>query len=122
MDIWYHYDMAMYNQNAIEPAVPHGFWKKTRLPLALWFIISKISWLLGCSINCESAVKTKERAEKAAAFLISSAKQYGTVLLVGHSSMNNMIFRALQKRNWKSSRPFYDGNFWGCNVLKSMRN
>jgi broad specificity phosphatase PhoE len=106
----------------VEPAVPHGFWKKTKLPLALWFIISKISWFFGYSINCESAVKTRERAEKAAAFLINAAKQYGTVLLVGHSSMNNMIFRALQKRKWKAVSPFYDGNFWGCNVLKSISN
>ncbi|MDR0306659.1 MAG: histidine phosphatase family protein [Chitinispirillales bacterium] len=111
----------IHNPMFVEPQVPYGFWKKTRLPLALWFVISKIGWFFGYSINCESAEKAKARAENAAAFLINSAKQYGTVLLVGHSSMNNMIFRALQKHKWKASSPFFDGNFWGCNILKPMR-
>jgi len=105
----------------VEPQVPYGFWKKIRLPLALWFVISKIGWFFGCSINCESVEKARARAENAAAFLINAAREYGTVLLVGHSSMNNMIFRELQKRKWKASRLFFDGNFWGCNVLKPMR-
>ncbi|MFP4013926.1 MAG: histidine phosphatase family protein [Chitinispirillaceae bacterium] len=99
-----------------EPEVPYGFWRKTRLPLMLWFIISKIGWLFGYSLNCESIENTRIRAEKAASYLIKAAKEHGRVVLVGHSFMNSMIFRVLQKRQWRSRRPF-DWKFWGCNVL-----
>ena len=99
-----------------EPVVPYGFWKKTKLPLALWFAISQTVWSLGYSLNSEPVARARARAEKAAALLINAAKQNGTVLLVGHSVMNSMIFQALQRRKWKAVRPF-DGKFWGCNVL-----
>jgi broad specificity phosphatase PhoE len=99
-----------------EPVVPYGFWKKTKLPLALWFAISQTVWSLGYSLNSEPVARARARAEKAAALLINAAKQNGTVLLVGHSVMNSMIFQALQRRKWKAARPF-DGKFWGCNVL-----
>jgi broad specificity phosphatase PhoE len=100
-----------------EPVVPHGFWKRVTLPLALWVAISEFIWSLGYSLNCEPAAKARARAERAAALLISSAERNGTVLLVGHSMMNGMIFRALRKRKWRSRRPF-DGKFWACNVLR----
>lgn len=99
-----------------EPEVPYGFWRKARLPLMLWFVISRTCWLLGYSLNCESFEKARDRAEKAASFLIKAAKEHGRVVLVGHSFMNSMIFRVLQRQKWKSKRPF-DGKFFACNVL-----
>jgi len=100
-----------------EPVVPYGFWKKTKLPLAMWFAISQTVWSMGYSLNSEPAVKARARAEKAAALLINAAKQNETVLLVGHSLMNSMIFKILQRNRWRAVRPF-DGKFWGCNVLR----
>lgn len=99
-----------------EPEVPYGFWKTTRLPLMLWFVLSKTGWLFGYSLNCESIEKARDRAERAATYLIDAARKHGRVVLVGHSFMNSMIFRVLLKRKWKSRRPF-DGKFWACNVL-----
>ncbi|MCL2218446.1 MAG: histidine phosphatase family protein [Chitinispirillia bacterium] len=100
-----------------EPEVPHGFWKKAKLPLAIWIGISRVIWALGYTLNCESIKKARARAEKAANVLITAANQNGTVLLVGHSLMNNMIFRSLRRHKWKASRLF-NGKFWGCNVLR----
>ncbi len=99
-----------------ETEVPFGFWKRLKMPLIVWFVISRTGWLLGLPFKGETVELARLRAEQAASFLIKAAQVNGKVLLVGHGFMNSMIFRALQKKKWKSSRPF-NGKFWGCNVL-----
>ena len=102
-----------------EPEVPHGFWKKTKLPLATWIAISQFAWTLGYSLNSEPIAGARARAERAANLLVNAARENGTVLLVGHSLMNSMIFRVLRRNKWRPLRPF-NGKFWGCNVLRPV--
>lgn len=106
----------------LEPEIPHGFWKGVRLPLAAWFMISQLLWHLGYSRNCEPIKRARARADKAARLLINAAKAHGTVLVVGHSMMNGMIFDMLKRYGWTPAQKEYDGRFWGCNTLRPWRD
>ena len=74
-------------------------------------------WVLGYSKNGESFSMAKERAKIATQRLIQLAKQFESVLLVGHGLTNYFIAKELLSHKW--SGPSHPGkNYWSYGVYR----
>ena len=67
----------------------------------IWLL--RLLWLCGYAGRVESVQHARQRAQRAADKLIALSQQ-GTVLLVGHGSMNKLIARQLRKRGWQAEK------------------
>ena len=82
-----------------EAQLPFGHWKRPRLSPFTWAFILRILWLCGYSGDVEPANTVRMRARKAAE-LLQSLSSEGSVLLLGHGFMNQMIAKQLVKDGW----------------------
>lgn len=95
-----------------EMSMPHANWPFPRLPLPLWPVFFRLLWALGYSANAEESFKqARGRARACSERLAELASEHGTVLLVGHGSLNWFIARHLKKMGWsgpnKSPRKYW---------------
>lgn len=74
-----------------------------RFPVGIWSLITPLSWLLRWCRDAESHEAVRERAVQAADVLISHARAYGRVVLVGHLFFNWFLARELRLRGWRRS-------------------
>ncbi|MEH7225011.1 histidine phosphatase family protein [Bacillus sp. JJ1566] len=96
--------------------IPNPLFRETELPVlslklldiklrpSSWAIILRFQWFCGYSYDCESLSDAKLRANKASQQLISYAKEFNSVALIGHGFFNMLIARELQKKGWKGKR------------------
>lgn len=94
--------------------VSHSLFRETELPIPslelgglklranIWAVVLRCLWFGGYSKGCESLGDAGKRAEKAAARLVEYAKEYHTVVLVGHGFFNRLIGKELLKMGWTS--------------------
>lgn len=75
-----------------------------RLSLLAWTVIFRLMWLVGFSANAESFREGKKRANRCAERLMELASEHGTVLLVGHGSLNWLIARHLKSKGWSGAK------------------
>ncbi|HEY0720425.1 MAG TPA: histidine phosphatase family protein, partial [Gammaproteobacteria bacterium] len=83
-----------------ELELPHACWRVVRLPVLTWAVLFRFMWLLGFSANGESVKAARERARYCAEQLAAWAEVHGTVLFVGHGSLNWFIARHLRRMGW----------------------
>lgn len=111
-----------------EPDIIDDVFREADLPLfqipgiklspAYWIFFFRIIWLCGMSHKVEPSGMAKKRAVKAAGILVSHAEQSkGSVLLMGHGVMNQLIARELISLGCKErSRP--GRKYWGFGIYK----
>jgi broad specificity phosphatase PhoE len=75
-----------------------------RLPLPAWMVIFRLMWITGYSAHAESFANAKQRARRCADRLVELASAHGSVLLVGHGSLNWFVARHLQDTGWSGPR------------------
>lgn len=83
-----------------------------RIPTSTLTLFYRVLWLLGYGKNCESKYDAKLRAKVAAKKLISSARNKGFTVFVGHGFINRYISSILREEGWNG--PINPGrNNWG---------
>lgn len=84
-----------------------------RIKPSNWAILLRLLWFGGYSTGCESLSQAKYRAIMAAQQLIDYAREYQSVVLVGHGFFNMLITKELKKKGWigKSST---SAKHWIC--------
>ncbi|MCE0801183.1 histidine phosphatase family protein [Buttiauxella sp. S04-F03] len=95
-----------------------------RLSPTCWAVLFRAIWLCGMSSKTESLGKAKKRAFQGAEILINVANKFkGTVLLMGHGVMNELIARELISLGWKKQSRSGKGNWKAfTNIIKYMLN
>lgn len=97
-----------------EASIPHFNSGRLCLPIPVWVVIIRVLWLLGYSQNGESLKSFRRRAKMAADRLVLSAKQHGSVLLVGHGVLNYFIARELRRLKWQAPK-HHRHHHWAMN-------
>lgn len=100
-----------------EMDMPYASWRFPGLPPAVWVVFFRLVWALGYSSNAESFAAAKERARRCAERLADLASIHGTVLFVGHGSLNWFIARHLNSMGWScpGSPP---RKYWGFSIYR----
>lgn len=83
-----------------EMEMPSTAWRFPTLPVTAWSVIFRLAWAFGYSKNVESFKAAKERARRCAEHLVGLASVHGTVLFVGHGSLNWFIAKHLKSMGW----------------------
>jgi broad specificity phosphatase PhoE len=65
-----------------------------------WCVMFRLAWLLGFAAHAESFAAARQRARDCAARLATLAQQHGSVVLIGHGTLNWGIARALRTNGW----------------------
>lgn len=86
-----------------EMEMPYAKLAFPRLSPGLWSVLFRLAWLAGYSANAESFKEARKRARDCAKRLVELASRHGTVLLVGHGSLNWFIARYLAKWGWSAA-------------------
>lgn len=89
-----------------------------RLPVLLWSVFFRVLWLLGFSAHAESFTEARSRARECADHLATLAAKHGTVLFVGHGSLNWFIARALKSKGWSGPR-HAPSKHWAFGIYRS---
>ncbi len=74
--------------------------KIMKLSLFTWAFWFKLAWYMGFSGGAKSYQESKDEAFKASKILIDLAKEYGSVMLMGHGLKNRLIATALRQQGW----------------------
>lgn len=83
-----------------EMDMPHTAWRFPKLSVLAWSVIFRLAWAFGYSAGVESFKAAKGRARRCAEHLVSLASTHGTVLFVGHGSLNWFIAKHLKSMGW----------------------
>ena len=95
--------IGAYSHMFREMDMPHAAWRFPTLSLQAWLIFFRLAWALGYSGNAESFKSAKARARSCAEQLANLASAHGTVLFVGHGSLNWFVARYLKRMGWLSA-------------------
>lgn len=108
-----------------EMDMPHATWRLPRLSPAIWLIFFRFAWVFGYSANTESFKAAKARARNCAEQLAGISSTYGTVLFVGHGSLNLFIAKYLKRMGWicseKPPRKYWEHSIFTLNTRVSRR-
>ena len=96
---------------------PYTKRKIMKLPIYTWGFWFKLVWSLGYSGGSRSYKESKLDALEASIKLENFAKEYGTVLLLGHGLKNMLIAKALKEQGWKENQKMSLKN-WGYGVYE----
>lgn len=86
-----------------EMDMPYAKWRSPKLSSSVWSVFFRLIWALGYSANSESFSAAKGRARDCAERLADLASTHGTVLFVGHGSLNWFIAKHLKDMGWSGS-------------------
>lgn len=86
-----------------EMDMPHAAWRFPRLSSATWSVFFRLAWTFGYSANAESFKTAKARAHNCAEQLVELSATHGTVLFIGHGSLNWFIAKYLKRMGWLCS-------------------
>ena len=87
-----------------EACLPESIGVSVRLPPAAWVVLARAAWWLDWCRSPETVATTRERAGRAAGRLSALAREYGSVLVVGHGMFNRFIAAHLLTRGWRGPR------------------
>ncbi|MCR0999250.1 histidine phosphatase family protein [Serratia rubidaea] len=89
-----------------------------RLSPLSWTVIFRVMWLCGISRQAERLGMAKTRAAKAADILVARANgSNGSVLLMGHGVMIQLIARELISLGWKQHRRL-GKEYWSAGIYR----
>jgi len=100
-----------------EAEIPSGRWTYPKFKPKTWAIIFRVLQLFGYSANAESLSEIKNRALTCANQLITYAEQHGSVLFVGHGTLNWFIHRQLISMGWNGPTKA-NSKHWGYGVYQ----
>lgn len=100
-----------------EVGMPYANWHFPKAPLAVWLVLFRLMWALGYSENAEPFKVAKKRARDCANRLAELAATHGTVLFVGHGSLNWLIARHLKAMGWSGPKSA-PRKFWEFGVYR----
>jgi len=100
-----------------EADIPYFTKGSIKLPVSTWIIVMRGLWFFGLSKNGESLLATRKRAKKATGELILLAKQFESVMLVGHGFINHFIAKELLSSNWSGPKK-PASEYWGCSTYR----
>lgn len=80
--------------------MPVANWQAIKLSPKIWALAFRILWLLGYSRNSESFKEAKSRASEAVDKLTEIAREYESVLFVGHGVFNRILSNELRRHGW----------------------
>ncbi len=86
-----------------EMDMPHATWRFPSISLLAWSVFFRLAWAFGYSANAESFKAAKTRARGCAEHLANLSSTHGTVLFVGHGSLNWFIAKYLKRMGWLSA-------------------
>jgi broad specificity phosphatase PhoE len=92
------------NRLFAEVESPYTKLKIMKLPLFTWGFWFKLAWFMGFSGGAKSYKESKIEAFEASKILIDFAKEYNSVMLMGHGLKNRLIAKALKKQGWIESK------------------
>jgi hypothetical protein len=101
-----------------EITLPHSGWRFPRLPFYVWAALFRIGWFCGFANRAESLRVAAARADLAAQRLVTLAQKHGSVLLVGHGIMNQMIATHLRAMGW-TGQPRTSTGYWISSTYKA---
>lgn len=84
-----------------EMEMPHGQAAFPKLPPSAWAVIFRLLWAAGYSARVESFLAARARARRCAERLVELAAAHGSVMLVGHGTLNWFIARHLARLGWR---------------------
>ncbi|MCK6374106.1 MAG: histidine phosphatase family protein [Zoogloea sp.] len=87
-----------------EMDMPYANLRFPRLSLPVWSVLFRLIWAGGYSANAESFGAARKRARDCAKRLVELASVHGSVLFVGHGSLNWFIARYLRSMGWAGPR------------------
>jgi len=73
------------------------------LPIGLWLLIARVSWLLGITKGVESFKQAQKRLQTAVAFIEQKTRENGSFILVAHGLLNRSLIKKMAKKGWKRS-------------------
>lgn len=111
-------DKAKIDPNLREADLPYLNWRHPVLRLSTWTFLFRVFWLFGFSQNAETVKDAKRRALQNAEKLDLLAREYGSVLIVGHGIMNRLIARELTKSGWRK-RSGVKAQYWSSLVFEN---
>lgn len=86
-----------------EMDMPHAAWRFPSISLPAWSVFFRLAWAFGYSANAESFKAAKARARSCAEHLANLSSTHGTVLFVGHGSLNWFVAKHLKRMGWQST-------------------
>ena len=87
-----------------EACLPESIGVSIRLPPGVWVALARAAWWLDWCRSPETVATTRERAGRAAGRLSALAREYGSVLVVGHGMFNRFIAAYLRTQRWRGPR------------------
>lgn len=87
-----------------EVALPHARWPVPPLHPYVWGALFRAAWMCGFARNGEDRAAAQRRADAVTQRLMELAYQRGSVLLVGHGVLNQLIANNLRQRGWQGPR------------------
>lgn len=81
----------------------------------VWLIILRVLVVLRLGESHHAFQASKQRAKKAARYLIEQSDKHEKVVLIGHGGLNWLITKALEQEGWKALLPISHEN-WGLSV------
>ncbi|MGD1897030.1 MAG: histidine phosphatase family protein [Phormidesmis sp.] len=105
-------ELHMIDDRFREIEFPVDFPRHFRFSALTWTVIALTLWRLGYSARCESFARAKQRA-RAAADVLESQTDEGSVVLVAHGGINRLIAKELRRRGWQGPRLPHSSH-WGC--------
>jgi len=79
----------------------------------VWSMIFRVFWFAGVSIKAESLEAFKSRVSLAAEKLIQLAKNYDSVLFIGHGVINRFLAKELISKGWSGEEAPNGKKYWG---------
>lgn len=95
-----------------EMELPFTDWKYPRLSPCIWIMTFRLLWFLGYSKHCVSFRMERKRAKSAAEHLVALAREYDSIMFVGHGMLNRFIVRNLLTTGWVGPRSPGNTFFW----------
>lgn len=100
-----------------ECEMPKAGWSHPSLSIRFWSVFFRVLQIFGYSHKAESLDEIRQRADLCAEQLIDYAGRYGSVVFIGHGTINWFIHRRLLRQGWAGSkRP--NSSHWGCNIYR----
>jgi len=101
-----------------EVALPHASWTLPPLHPYVWGTLFRFAWMCGFARNGEDRAGAQRRADAVTHRLVELANERGSVLLVGHGVLNQLIAKNLRARGWQGPR-LPGITFWAFAVYSS---
>ena len=83
-----------------EAGLVDSFRTSFRAPVSLWLAAARLAWRLDVTSSQEPIAAARARAQRVTDNVISLAREYRSVLVVGHGVFNSLIARRLRALGW----------------------